>query len=241
MRRGLVGRWTRRAALVCGASGALYAALLARPQLVFAYEARAGNLVLHARAPLPPRALEIAAGARERVARSRFYDPHATYDVYLCDTPALFALYAREDYRAGGVASGITHDAFLRPAHVERDRLVGPSGMEADGRRTLTYFVAHEVAHLMVMRRVGSWRHHGLERWQREGYADYVAKAGAFDFDAAADGLRRGAPELDPARSGLYLRYHLLVAYLLDREGMTPEALLSAPIDPKPLERRLGG
>jgi hypothetical protein len=38
----------------------------------------------------------------------------------------------------------------------------------------------------------------------------------AFDFQANQTKFSQGDPELDPQKSGLYLRYHLLVAYWLD-------------------------
>jgi hypothetical protein len=78
-----------------------------------------------------------------------------------------------------------------------------------------------------------------LEKWQQEGYADYVGKGGIFDFAAVQRDFRAGVPALDPRRSGLYLRYHLLVAELIDHKGMTPEALLSHAIEAAPLEQEL--
>ena len=116
---------------------------------------------------------------------------------------------------------------------------MGYSGAEPTGERTLTYFVAHEVTHVMVARRIGRLGYARLERWQNDGYADYVAKAGQFDFAAALRDFQAGAPALDPRRSGLYLRYHLLVAELLDHRGLSPEALLAGPIDAAPIEREL--
>ncbi len=74
---------------------------------------------------------------------------------------------------------------------------------------------------------VGTWRYLRLERWRQDGYADYVAKGGAFDFAGRLRGFREGDPELDPQRSGLYLRYHLLVAYLLDQRGISVSDLLA--------------
>ena len=64
-----------------------YLVLLVRPQIVFGYEARADNVVLHSRAPLSAKAVEIASAAEQRVKRSPLYVPTDTYDVYLCDTP----------------------------------------------------------------------------------------------------------------------------------------------------------
>lgn len=214
-------------------------ALLAWPRPLFPHQVRAGNLVLHVRSPLPRRALEIAEVVRERVARSPFYSAADAYDVFLCDSSALFTLLVPHNRRAGGSAEYWSGNVFLRPSRVERDRLIGPSGREAEGERTLTYFVAHEVTHLMVARRLGIWRTFRLTTWQREGYADYVAKAEAFDYDAVRRDFRANAVALDPLRSGLYLRYHLLVAHLLDRKGLTPDALLAGPLDAAPVEQEL--
>ena len=71
------------------------------------------------------------------------------------------------------------------------------------------------------------------------GYADYVGKGGAFDFAATLRDFNAGAPSLDPKRSGLYLRYHLLVADLLDHQGMTADELLSTGMPSAPIEAAL--
>jgi hypothetical protein len=233
-------RLLRRLGITLSALLAAYGALVLRPHLLFAHQVRAGNVVLHARSALPPRAVQIAATARERLMRSPFYEPNHVYDVFLCDSPLLFGFFSLWDYRVGGVAHVyFTGNVFLRPANVERDRIIGQSGVETKGDRTLTYFVTHEISHTAVSRRLGRRRYHRLSRWQQEGYADYVAKAGAFDFPQVLADFKAGSPSLDPARSGLYLRYHLLVANLLDRKGLTPEQLLSDFMDDQPLEAEL--
>ena len=58
----------------------------------------------------------------------------------------------------------------------------------------------------------------GVLTFVNEGYADYIANGTDFDCERAVDQLRSGAREMDPKSSGLYLRYHLLVAHLLTRE-----------------------
>jgi hypothetical protein len=65
--------------------------------------------------------------------------------------------------------------------------------------------------------------------WLIEGHADYVAKAGAFDFEENRRLLREGDFRLDPARSGLYRSYHLMVAMLIERDGYTIRRLFSEP------------
>jgi hypothetical protein len=211
---------------------ALYIALLCHPDPLFAYNLREGAIVLHSPRPLPLRAREIARDADARVARSPLYDRSVTHHVYLCDTSACFVFFSNYRYRVGGVAyGGLNGSVFVRPSHIERDRLIGPSGREVQGERTLTYFIAHEVVHAILCQSLGRVRYQQLATWQNEGYADYIAKAGAFDYAQEARRYRDGAPELDPAQSGLYLRYHLFVSYWLDQRGLSVRQLFSLPPD----------
>ncbi len=217
----------------------VYITLLLHPEPLFAHEARVGNIVLHARSPLPPESARVAQLALDRVARSPFYSPTDDYHVYLCDTSELFRFFSILHPSVGGVSQiYLTGNVFLRPSRIERDRLLGPAGGEVPGDRPLSYFIAHEVAHTMVARRIGRIAYSQLAVWQQEGYADYVGKP-HFDFTTALEGLRTGAKELDPVRSGLYLRYHLFTAYALDHEGRTPEQLLSVYRPSAPIEEKL--
>jgi hypothetical protein len=230
----------RRGALALAAAFVAYCVVVARPQLLFGFDTRAGNVVLHARAPIGADGQSIAAEALRRVSRSPFYEAGATYDVFLCDTPALFAFFAPVNRNVGGIADVyLTRHVFLRPSRLDRNRLIGPSGAEASGDRTLTYFVAHDVTHIMTARRLGRRAYFGLETWQVEGYADYVGKGGAFNFATVLRGFKGRARDLDPKQSGLYLRYHLLVAHMLDNKGMDVEALMSKGLPAAPIEAEL--
>ncbi len=240
-RHGSARRALRRSVLLAVAVPiAAYAALLFSPQVLFAHELREGNLVFHARHPFPEGSRTIAASTLDCVSRSPFFDAGDVYHVFFCDTPAWFAFFALHHYRVGAIAQvGTTGHVYVRPAGLDRDRLIGPSGRDVPGERTLTYFLAHEIAHTMTARHVGRLAYLRLHPWQQEGYADYVGKAGAFDFAARLSDLRAGARTMDPMASGLYLRYHLLVAELLDRRGITPGELMAEPRDAVPIEREL--
>ena len=103
--------------------------------------------------------------------------------MFLCDTQALFRVFAPWNPRVGGVTQVyLGGNAFLRPFSIERGRLIGPSGDDKPGERTLAYFIAHEVTHTMTGDHTGRWRYHQLAAFQAEGYADYVAFARPIDF-----------------------------------------------------------
>ena len=44
---------------------------------------------------------------------------------------------------------------------------------------------------------------------------------------------------MNPKSSGLYLRYHLLVAHLLDKKGIRVHEMLSQTFEPVELERQI--
>ena len=210
------------------------------PQPFFPHTLRAGPIAIHARAPIPPQAAGMLAEVNRRLARSPLYREDRVHDVFLCDTPAVYAFFAPHRPRSGGETFfWLGNSVFLRPADLEADRLIGPSGSAVPAPRTLTYFLTHELTHAMTVDALGLWAYVRLERWQDDGYADYVAKAGAFDAEATRRAFLAGAPELDPAQSGLYLRYHLLVAQVLDGQHRSVGELLAGPLPAGPVEAQL--
>ena len=235
MRTGL-----RRVALTLVAVVAGYVALVVHPQPLFAYTLQRGNLVLHARHPLPPEATPMLDDALARVSRSPLYVASRTHHVFLCDTSALFDLFTLWNYKSGGVTNTwLNGNVFIRPANVRRGRVIGRSGVEKGGERTLAYYVAHEVTHAMSADRVGRWRLSRLAAFQREGYADYVAFARPVDLRRGRADLEANTYDMDPSRSGHYDRYRLLVGYLLQRRNLSVDEVLARPLDRATIEAEL--
>ncbi len=220
-----------------------YLVLLCHPGLFFRYAFTRGGITLYSDEPIPPeaagRVLEIV---ERRLARSPLAASGRVKDlrIYICNRRWRFVLFANTRYKVGGLAySLLTDNIFLRTAHFDANRLVGYSGREVPGERTLSYYIGHEIMHVLVARELGIVKHWRLPPWKNEGYADLVAKGGDFDYERAREQLRRGDRELDPKRSGLYLRYHLLVAYLLERRGISIGDLFGREFDPAQLEAEI--
>jgi hypothetical protein len=233
-------RIARRVVLVVATVLAGWLTLIVHPQPLFAYSAQRANVVLHARAPLPREAGPMLDEVVRRLSRSPLYDPARVHHVFLCDTPSLFAFFTLWGRRSGGVTqSQFVGNVFIRPSNVARGKVIGPSGDEKPGERTLTYYVAHEVTHAMTGDRLGRWRYAHLAAFQREGYADYVAFDHHVDLERGRAALLRNDAEMSPQLSGLYKRYELMVAYLLERRGLTVDELLAQPMDRRQVEAEL--
>lgn len=223
----------RRGCVALLGSSALYLVVLAYPQPLFAYEMRHAGIVLHSTQPVPAAMAATLERVRARLDRSPLSAAAGDAHVFICHSRSLFALFARQNYRVGGIADWLVgQHVFLRESDMTADRLIGPSGHPVAADRPLSYFIAHELMHIATARSVGRHQYARLPQWVDDGYADYVARD--IDYAAALHAFKGDARELDPARSGLYLRYHLMVAYLLERQGMTVSTLMT---DPPPRER----
>jgi hypothetical protein len=215
-----------------------YALLLTYPQPLFAYELRHAGVALHADRPIPDAMQVTLERVRARLDRSPVAEPGRVQDVFICMSRWRFALFARNNYRVGGIANVfIGQQVFLRESDMEHDRLIGPGGRPVAADRPLSYFITHEIMHVEQARRLGRLAYLRLPQWIDDGYADYVARE--IDFGQALQGFKAGARELDPSRSGLYLRYQLMVAYLIDKQHVDPRALSTHRGDHDAIERGL--
>lgn len=235
-----LGRLLGRAGIALLAVIAGWVALAVHPQPLFAHTAERHNIVLHARAPLPAEAGPLLDDVARRVARSPIYDPARIHHVFLCDTPGLFALFALWDRNVGALSMWhLGGNVFIRPHSILRNSVIGPRGDEKRGERTLAYYIAHELAHTMSADHVGHRRYFNLAAFQQEGYADYVAFARPVDLAAGRAALARGDKQMSPSRSGLYKKYELMVAHLLERRGLTVDDILLLPLNRRAVEHDL--
>ena len=214
--------------------------LLAFPYPMFSYEAHYRNIAIYSDRPISAAINPILQTVEDRLEKSPLNDPLLHHRVFICNNNRLFAFFTSSDYRVGGENyAWLNRNIFLRESHIDHNRLVGPSGNEVPGERTLAYFLAHEITHSLEANYLGRYGYFRLPAWKREGYADFVAKGGAFDFPSQLAAFQRGDPEMDPARSGLYLRYHLMVSYLMDQKRVSARTLLTRRFEQQALERDL--
>jgi hypothetical protein len=227
-----------RAVLVVIVASVGYLVLLAYPQPVFAYELTHAGITVYADTPIPDPLRTTLERVRARLDRSPLAGRTTTSQIFIANAPWRFALFARQNFRVAGVADGfVGQHVFLRESDLSGDRLIGPSGQAVAADRPLSYFIAHELMHIAIVRHVGRARYATLPPWLDDGYADYIARD--IDLKTTLAKFKQGARELDPAQSGLYLRYHLMVAYAIEKKGIPVSTLLRHPPEREALEQEL--
>lgn len=228
-------RWLLRGGAGLLVPAALYLATLLRPQMFFSWAHEGAAIRVLSDEPIPESAAEVVALAESRIHRSPLFDPARSYPVYVCNARWRWNYFSGFEDRSRGFQTPLGRAVFVRPAHWDTNQLAGPDGR--DGPRSLDVYIAHEVTHMMVADHLGLLASRRLPVWLREGYAEYVARHDTFDYASTRARLIAGDEELG-ARDR-YWKYLLLVTHLLDREGLSVRAVLSAPPDPDEVEARV--
>lgn len=229
--------------IVAGVVGivAAIALLLSVPQPFFDSSVSAKNLTLYSDQPFATEAGQrVLQQVEAKLATSPLYSAEQKHQVFVCNARWRQRIFFTYVYGVGGVNYyPLTTNVFLRDSIIEENCLIGPSGNRIQGDRTLDYFIAHEITHTLTGQAVGPIAYHRLPQWKREGYADYVGKGAAFNYDEARKAFLANDPKMDWATSGLYWRFHLLVAHLLDKQHWSVQQMLTEPIEQSAVEEMI--
>lgn len=213
--------------------------ILTYPQPLFAYQVAQGRLELFSDRPFDlDKGRLILSDIERRLAASPLNDDKI-YRIFVANENWHNRLVFLWNYGAGGVNYYPLRNVFIRAADINSDRVKTSSGTPIPPPRTFAYYGAHEIGHGLIGARVGPLANHRLPAWIREGVADYIAFGGDVDIGALTGRLRAGEAALDPKRSGHYVRYRLLVAYLLEREGWSIDQLLASKLPRAAAEEHL--
>jgi hypothetical protein len=230
-------RWLGRGAAGALILGATYLATLLRPQLLFSRAHHGTAIQLRSDEGIPDAAAALVALAESRIRESPLFEPSRPYPVYVCNTRWRWNYFSAFDDRSRAFQTPLGRAVFTRRAVWDRNQLAGPTGR--DGPRTLDVYLAHEVTHTMVADRLGLIRAARLPAWLREGYAEYVARHGTFDYAETRARLIAGEEDLVFRHRDPYLKYLLLVTHLLEHESLDLASLLNNPPDPLAVEARV--
>ena len=215
--------------------------LLSLPQPFFHTSVSAKNLTLYSDQSFAPASgQQVLELVEAKLTKSLLYSAEQKHLIFICNARWRQRLFFTYQYGVGGVNYyPITTNVFLRDSIIEENCLIGPGGNRVPGERTLDYFIAHEITHSLTGQAVGGIAYHQLPQWKREGYTDYVGKGAEFNYDEARRAFLANDPKMDYAKSGLYWRFNLLVAHLLEKKQWSVQRLLTEPIEQTAVEEMI--
>lgn len=240
MKRTLL-RWVLACGLLLAVLAGGAALLLRHPAAFFPYSCDEGDLALYADRPFTAEeARPVLAEVRARLRTSPWYRAGRRDAVYVCNSPWRRRLFCIGNYRAGGLNyAPLTTNVFLSVARIGANRLVSPNGQVVRDERTLGYFIAHEIVHSLTCERLGAWRFFRLPDWLREGYADYVGRGSVYARPDTGAAFLAEAPEMNSPAIAPYLRYNLLLGFLIEKEHRSLDTVFAEAEAQSAVEVRL--
>lgn len=229
-------RTLKRSALLAVSATAIYIGLLIFPGLLFAHQTTYKNFNVYSDRQIDPNVKVVLEDVLARLEHSELYSNEVSFNVYLCNDQWRFNLFTRNPNAGGQVNFLISSNIFIRESDVATNQLIPPNGwmFEMD-TRPLSYFIAHESVHALQRAHDPFMVIH-TPNHIIEGYADYIAKRPDFDFNQYTQLLRDADSSMDP-KNGLYKRYHLYSAILIDSLNLSfKDVLRTEPELEKTLE-----
>src|SRR5262249_41026859 len=103
-------------------------------------------------------------------------------------------------------------------------------------KRSLSGVIAHEVTHLFIREKVGTLRASLMPTWKNEGYCEYIAGDSTIPLEEGVK-LWKESPNDDSKYR--YIKYHLMVKYLLENDKLSIEDVFNRGFDTRDLEARV--
>jgi len=201
------------------------------PQPLFSWSVTEGNLSLYSDAEfLASDGEEVLLSVRDKLRNSPLYSDEEPFSAFICNRRWRRVLFLGSD-RGGGISNyPVSKHVFLSGADIEGNRLISPSGMPDLLGRALDHFIAHEIAHVLTGKTAGPIALYSYPDWIIEGYAEYAGWGDAFDLEESIRAFLQDDPRMSTPPQVPYLRYCLLVAYLLEEKGWSVEEVLATDL-----------
>ncbi len=197
----------------------LYIALLIYPNALFSYTYQYQNFEIYSDREIPKEMENVLDEVKGKLILSELYQHTDKFSIYICNNQALFWLFTRNANAGGLVNFVISPNVFIRESDIKANKIVPPKGwMYEANERPLSYFIAHESTHSLE-RKISPFLIFNTDVAILEGYADYIGKKHAFSFEKYIQLYKNQAFVMNP-KNGLYHRYHLYMAYLIEKKGM---------------------
>jgi hypothetical protein len=205
-----------------------YLLLLMFPQPLFAYTVTYEHYTVHSREPIDPEIQSVLDSAETRLKRSPIYDADIDRSIYLTNGFKMYALLSHKAYKSFANSVPFINNVFLNKTDVPGDRVY--MNREKNNSRSLSGVIAHETTHLFIRNRYGTVTASLMPAWKNEGYCEYIAGDSTISL---AEGMRLWRENPADDTGYRYTKYHAMVKYLLEVEGLTVDELFTRNLDEK--------
>ena len=171
----------------------------------------------------------------EMLMTSEIYDKSLNFKIFISSDFKPYSIFCPSLKDAFAATYPIINYIFISKTDIENN-LVRRDATE-DNERSLCSVIAHEATHKLIENEIGIKANKNLQNWKKEGYCEYVSGENSLNLSAGINKVYTGSNSFSSAFS--YLRYRIIVTYLLDVKGHTFKSLMETEFDIHNLENEL--
>jgi len=205
-----------------------YLLLISFPQPLFAYAVTYEHYTVHSREPVDPAIEQVLYSAEIRLKRSPIYNADMDRSIYLTNGFKMYALLSHKAYNSFGNTVPFVSNIFLNKTDVPADLVF--MNRAKNNSRSLSGVIAHETTHLFIRHRYGTVAASIMPAWKNEGYCEYIAGDSTIPL---AEGMRLWRDNPGDDTTYRFTKYHAMVKYLLEVEGLTVDELFTGTFNEK--------
>lgn len=235
-----INRTVKTSSLVFFISFFGYLGLLLYPNFLFANHHQFKNFHVYSDQEIPYEIDEVLIDVLDRIKQSELYEDKDMFSVYFCNSKWRLSLLTRNPNIGGLVNQGLSNNIFIRESEIEKNKIVSPTkGQEIAlvEERSLSYFIAHEITH-SLQTKTERFMHITTPKYIVEGYADYIGKGTSFRYEKYLTDFLQNDVTMNPT-TGLYNKYHLIIAYLMDVKGLSFREIVNLKLEMESVEDEL--
>ena len=221
------GRKLRNVNYVVSGLFVIYIGLIIYPNFLFGYSFRYQNLNVYSTHPLSNNILAVLREAETKLLSSEIYSRDKVHPIYLCNNYGLYTFFAPFSRKAFACNYPFSGRIFIASCDVDKNEAY-KNDENDQYTRPLSTLISHEVSHTSIRERIGFWKYKMLNSWKNEGYCDYVGYGGSGDMNEAKAFLIKSKDDHKPGTE--YRKYYFAVNYLVTREKMTFDQIISSDL-----------
>ncbi|MBV9243102.1 MAG: hypothetical protein JO314_13975 [Acidobacteria bacterium] len=204
-----------------------YLVLLTYPQPLFGYSAKyEHNFHVYSREPIPAEIQQVLERAETKLQASPLYTDNFERRLFLTGGWGIYAFLTNKAYRSFGSSVPLLDNIMLTKSDIANDRMF-VNRTDHDSR-SLSGVIAHEVTHLLLRHRLGTLKAMMLPTWKNEGYCEYVAGESTISLE---EGIKRLREDPRDDATYRYVKYHLMIKYLIEHEHMSVEQIMTSDLN----------
>lgn len=206
----------------------IYLALFLFPQIIFTNKVYYKSYIVYSHHKLNNNIFTILDSAENLVSKSEFYIDRPIHNrIFLCSSFLEYSLFAPTQRKAFACTNPLTNNILLSKSNVLLNK-VERNGND-NNIRTLSGTIAHEVAHTLIVKKIGLLKNMQLATWKKEGYCDFIAKESSFNFTVGMQLLCSNQNTVSP--SFQYFKYRLYVNYLINDKRQSFNQIINNKFD----------